>query len=391
MRTHQQLPPRALATPDPAPVGTFAAPVQLAATAGISSPSGALPFAGRIQESFGAHDVSGVRAHSDGEAAATARAMGASAYASGNHVVFAETPTLRLAAHEAAHIVQQRAKIDLPDGVSRVGDPYERHADAVAERVVAGRSAADLLDPMAPTALMAPSRARLAAPDSGAARQVQMQINLGWVPTVPANWRKISTKTGKTAATDGFGKFGDKKGPLETNNIAQALAGHKNDAKLLRVQVPKKTYPISDASEDPLFTYDKAKQFAPETDHIVKRAHGGSNDYENARLLSKAENNDAAVTHAKPEAFGGPAGETSLRIYTPLKIDVAAAHVAWFASANPSNLATGDALNLDQARALSIWSGQADPVNWAGFTKAIHKAVRAKTADGTKTGHVTVT
>jgi hypothetical protein len=71
--------------------------------------------------------------------------MGASAYATGNHVVFDRAPDLHTAAHEAAHVVQQAQGVNLYGGVGEAGDHYERHADAVADRVVAGQSAADLL------------------------------------------------------------------------------------------------------------------------------------------------------------------------------------------------------------------------------------------------------
>ncbi|MFN3076000.1 MAG: hypothetical protein ABT940_03790, partial [Alphaproteobacteria bacterium] len=40
---------------------------------------------------------------------------------------------------------QQRSGLRLAGGVGRVGDPHERHAEAVADRVVRGHSAADLL------------------------------------------------------------------------------------------------------------------------------------------------------------------------------------------------------------------------------------------------------
>jgi hypothetical protein len=39
--------------------------------------------------------------------------------------------------------------VNLYGGVGEAGDSYERHADAVADRVVAGQSAADLLGPAA--------------------------------------------------------------------------------------------------------------------------------------------------------------------------------------------------------------------------------------------------
>jgi hypothetical protein len=105
-----------------------------------------LPHLERIQASFGgAHDLSRVHAHVGGAAAGAARAMGAEGFATGDHVGFASQPDLFLAAHEAAHVVQQRDGVSLSDGVGEAGDRYEQHADAVAARVVAGQSAADLL------------------------------------------------------------------------------------------------------------------------------------------------------------------------------------------------------------------------------------------------------
>jgi hypothetical protein len=121
-----------------------------AARYGTSGNGGSLPHLGRIQSSFGHHDLSQVRAHQGSRAAAAARAIGARAYTSGNHIAFADPPDLRTAAHEAAHAVQQRAGVRLAGGVGQAGDVYERHADAVAERVAGNRSAETLLDRMAP-------------------------------------------------------------------------------------------------------------------------------------------------------------------------------------------------------------------------------------------------
>ena len=118
---------------------------------GLTGSSGGLPHLEAIQRSFGQHDVRDIHAHVGGEPAAAARAIGAQAYTIGSSVAFARTPDLRLAAHEAAHVVQQRAGVRLAAGVSRARDPYERHADAVAERVIRGESAATLLDAIATT------------------------------------------------------------------------------------------------------------------------------------------------------------------------------------------------------------------------------------------------
>ena len=116
---------------------------------GLSGAASQLPFLDRIQHSFGRHDVSGIQAHVGGPAAQASNGIGANAYATGNHVAFRETPDLHTAAHEAAHVVQQRAGISLSGGVGQAGDPYERRADAVADRVVRGESAESLLDPHA--------------------------------------------------------------------------------------------------------------------------------------------------------------------------------------------------------------------------------------------------
>ncbi|HEX8691020.1 MAG TPA: DUF4157 domain-containing protein [Longimicrobium sp.] len=124
--------------------------VREAAEQGIAGGGGPLPYLAAIQRSFGRHDVGHVRAHQGSRAAAAARAIGARAYATGDQVAFAGAPDLRTAAHEAAHVVQQRAGVQLAGGVGRAGDPYERHADAVADLVAGGRSAEGLLDRMAP-------------------------------------------------------------------------------------------------------------------------------------------------------------------------------------------------------------------------------------------------
>jgi hypothetical protein len=49
------------------------------------------------------------------------------------------------AAHEAAHVVQQCAGVQLKGGGGETGDRYEQHADAVAYLVVQGKSSASLL------------------------------------------------------------------------------------------------------------------------------------------------------------------------------------------------------------------------------------------------------
>lgn len=135
--------------------------VHRAASNGVSGPAQPLPHADRIQTSFGRHDVSRIRAHVGGPAQTASSSIGARAYAMGDQVAFADAPDLHTAAHEAAHVVQQRSGIQLYGGVGEAGDVYERHADRVADAVVRGDSAEALLDEVAGTtgSMASPARA----------------------------------------------------------------------------------------------------------------------------------------------------------------------------------------------------------------------------------------
>lgn len=140
------------------PAGGPADQIHRAAAAGVESASQSLPYAATIQRSFGRHDISGVRAQIGGDAELATRNVGAhSAYAYGDRVAFARAPDLRTAAHEAAHVVQQRMGVSgLDGGIGRGGDRYEQHADAVADAVVAGRSAEPIFDELNGSAAAGP-------------------------------------------------------------------------------------------------------------------------------------------------------------------------------------------------------------------------------------------
>jgi hypothetical protein len=125
--------------------------VAATAEAGVQGAGERLPFLDVIQSSFGRHDVRGIESHSDTAARGAAADIGASAYATGNDVAFARSPDLHTAAHEAAHVVQQRAGVQLKGGVGAAGDAYEQHADEVADLVVQGQSAETALDRHAPS------------------------------------------------------------------------------------------------------------------------------------------------------------------------------------------------------------------------------------------------
>ena len=82
-----------------------------------------------------------------GEALVAAKEKGRLNFLSttGTRTAFKEQPDLWTAAHETTHVVQQRSGVSLLGGVGVENDRYEQQADAVADRVVAGRSTADLL------------------------------------------------------------------------------------------------------------------------------------------------------------------------------------------------------------------------------------------------------
>ncbi len=117
--------------------------VRRAAAEGLGTSPRALPHAAKLQRAFGKHRIDGLKAHISPDAC---DAMGARAYATGDRLVFGGQPSLREVAHEAAHAIQQRGGLRLPGGVGRAGDAHERHADAVADGVVRGRSVGPLLD-----------------------------------------------------------------------------------------------------------------------------------------------------------------------------------------------------------------------------------------------------
>jgi hypothetical protein len=127
-----------------APAEATTADVHAAADAGIATPAGTLPHQEALEASFG-QDLSGIQAHVGGDAAASAEAMGADAYATGDHVVLPTNPGLELVAHEVAHVLQQQGGVQLHRGVGAAGDSYEQEADAAAAAAVAGTSAAAVM------------------------------------------------------------------------------------------------------------------------------------------------------------------------------------------------------------------------------------------------------
>jgi hypothetical protein len=144
-------------------------PENVALDALRADPGTELPFQAQLQAAFGAHDVSSIRVHDSPAAERGAQAIGAAAYASGEHVALFGGG-LREAAHEAAHVIQQRGRSRGSGVVEDASD--EAHADAVADAVISGRSAEPLLDQVASpgTTATAGSIARIKDTKNGNAR-----------------------------------------------------------------------------------------------------------------------------------------------------------------------------------------------------------------------------
>jgi hypothetical protein len=182
-----------------------ASDVHGAAAHGTSGNATALPHHAQIQQSFGRHHVGHIKAHVGGRATEGAQAMGASAFAMGEQVGFAAAPDLHTAAHEAAHVVQQRGGVQLKGGVGEVGDPYEQHADAVADLVVQGKSSEALLEQHAMPSSMArrsrrpirsrPAQSSTSSPTPRSATTTQPTSSRITRPGRPTIWATSATAT----------------------------------------------------------------------------------------------------------------------------------------------------------------------------------------------------
>jgi len=262
------------------------AAVHEAAGRGVATPSSAMPHGDAIQRAFGSHDISGVQAHTGPEVAAAAGGMNAEAYATGNHVVLGNSTDLFTAAHEAAHVVQQRGGVQLKSGVGEAGDAYERHADEVASLVVQGKSAEQALDRHAGSPAGAP-RAAHDAP-MGA---IQRKTTIVDDPEDPTNKTKPGTGTG--LLKNSKGKVLPKKdnvfGPLREDCATFMEAWFDtNDFDAEGTEPRGGTWPS---------WWDAAKPKAPSNPHWV-RGHllnhnlGGPGEKRNLTPITKKANNE---------------------------------------------------------------------------------------------------
>lgn len=225
----------------PAPVSRRKASILNQASEGLKNAHGSLPYQERIQTAFGHHDISEVRTEVGGSAARASERMGAQAYASGNRIGFRRTPSLHLAAHEAAHTVQQRAGLKLPGNMGTPGDPWERHADRVADAVVAGESAEALLDTVAPSPARPKAHNNLGAAKgkavpangNGIAPQVQGRITSGSTHLIEPELAEEEAATGGGAgaeATEGGGSGAEASAePEAVDEAAEAAEANDSD------------------------------------------------------------------------------------------------------------------------------------------------------------------
>lgn len=172
-----------------------------------------------METRFG-HDFSGVRVHTDTQAASSAHAISASAYTVGHHIVFGagrfstHTNSGRmLLAHELTHVVQQGRTASAPStGALRIDDPGsagEKEADRVSAAIgaqpssvpsLAQNGTAASVHHEAPAALI--SRANAAAPDS-----VDLTTNLGRTPRTGVQFSPshvADTRVGPVSAQPGL-------------------------------------------------------------------------------------------------------------------------------------------------------------------------------------------
>jgi peptidoglycan hydrolase-like protein with peptidoglycan-binding domain len=113
------------------------------ASQGVGGPAAPFPHGSQIEALFGRPLAAS--AHTDDSARHASAQLGAEGFAFRGQVGFAsESPSLFVAAHEAAHTMQDADTVQRHAGGAG-GDAYEAHADAVATRVVNGESAADLI------------------------------------------------------------------------------------------------------------------------------------------------------------------------------------------------------------------------------------------------------
>lgn len=212
-----------------------------------------------------------------------------------------------------------------------------------------------------------------AIPEKSEQQAIQL-YNIGWVPSQPNTYRTTTTLVGSTAATSGNAVFGNRRYNVEADNVAQAGAG------VGAVALPA-NHMVSDvngaAGAIDLPTYVQAREISPECDHIVMDSEFGSNDYANARMITKGQNTNGATPRPHAPAFGGTVGaganDVQLKLYTPL----ASITNAGTGAPISGPIASGTVLNAVQTAALSQYANNYNPPGWANVNNAVLTGIQA--------------
>lgn len=284
--------------------GADTAQVHQAASHGLGGSATSLPHADQIQKSFGSvHDVSQIQARVGGPAAEACDAMGANAYATGNAVAFKESPNLHTAAHEAAHVIQQKKGVSLYGGVGEAGDVHEQHADAVADRVVRGESAADLLSAGSggggsTTAVQKEDAPKKPATDvaTPAAKKNTVDVALTAIfHDVPgeAKNKTVNAATGKNALWfDPLTMLSNHPYEKKSTTAVGLVAGGQTTIDTFKAPVSEGDHPVGRGSISAELKYAKNrdKSFSVTVDGIPKKDQNGAEAAARKIVLREIEN-----------------------------------------------------------------------------------------------------
>lgn len=335
---------------------------QAHASRGVAEAAAPLPHATLIQRAFGRHDIGTAKAQIGGAAADASTAIGAKAYAQGDRVGFAAAPDLHTAAHEAAHVIQQRAGHAPAGGLDAPGDHLERHADEVADAVVAGESAEPLLDSMIGRkggAVSAVQRKTDAAPD--VAKQRRM-LELYLAANQTHVWRVIGDRARAVSFPDPHARLTWTHEKMFVRELLMQLEANIRDfvplAKLDEILYPSDAMrtlgamlPATDAWSPPLgLAIAQALQIA-----IVSSLHRLGPRY-------------LAVADARGAAGDGAISPSALTYSMPLDRYVGAAmcapHVLAIEPADAKTRAAAKAKPTELRPTTLAWEGARDPRLW---------------------------
>lgn len=232
----------------------------------VSSPGQPLdPGVRSVMEERLGYDFSQVRIHTNEDAARSAAAIGANAYAAGNHIIFGAgqfAPAVpdgqRVVAHELAHVIQQAhgavAGTDVGDGViiSDPQDRFEREAVRLAEGTVTAPSPVD----------------RKSAPSVKASHQ-----NPGATPLAvqrdAAGW--IGAIAGAAALLVAIGAW---VWPRNANATGQGVAMLPTNP----FPLPSASTPAADAKPEAKTKFQAAAEAPPKTDKVLELRTDDDND-----------------------------------------------------------------------------------------------------------------